>query len=184
VRFGLALGLALLSFVPRPALSARSRPNISEPNRDRREAPAATETTCPTEIAPLGEALLADLPSYYNRARIRSRPTSGELPRTRMLLAGELEVLTAAELAEFESDAIEGFYFSTLDRTYINNESTVRQGFHQLFLTRDAAGWIVLTARSSWGNYPDALPATPPIDSSSGLVAQAARTWLRDCQAR
>lgn len=36
---------------------------------------------------------------------------------------------------------------------------------------------------SRTGIYPGGRPPTPPRDSSEGVIAQAIRTWLRDCQA-
>ncbi len=175
----LPITLALTLAGSQAAIAARSFSEPDVPSRDRREE----ANTCPQEIGELGAAMLEDLPGYYNRATIRSRPNSRDRPRSRMLIAGELELLTPEELEEFGNETVTGFFFSTLERTYINDESETRQGFHQIFLTRDAAGWIVLTTRSSWGGYPDPEPVTPPVNSSSGTLAQSARTWIRDCQA-
>lgn len=143
-----------------------------------------TEPSCPHEINTLARELLDDFPSYYNRTLVRSRLPGGSAGNTRVLLASDPEIFGADKLAEFGSEAIEGFFFTTLERTYRNGQAVPQQGFHQIFLTRDVIGWLVVTTRSGRGDYPAGDRMTPPIESSSGLLVQTVRTWLRDCEAR
>ena len=139
---------------------------------------------CPQEITQLAPALLADFPSYYNRTLIRSRLPGESASSTRVVLASAPEFLDAADQADFSSAAIEGFFFTTLERTYRDGQLVQQQGFYQIFLTRDVAGWLVVMTRSGYGDYPASDRITPPRDSSSGLLVQTVRTWLRDCEAR
>ncbi len=154
-------------------------PDSSEPT-----SPRDAAQSCPNDINTLARELLDDFPSYYNRTLIRSRLPGGSAGNTRVLLASDPEIFGADELAEFGSAAIEGFFFTTLERTYRNGQAVPQQGFHQVFLTRDVIGWLVVTTRSGWGNHPADDRMTPPIESSSGLLVQTVRTWLRDCEAR
>ncbi len=150
--------------------------------------PASSHNTadqsCPNDINGLAHDLLEDFPSYYNRTLIRSRIPGESASRSHVLLVSDPEIFSAEDLAEFGSEAIEGFFFTTLERTYRDGKATQQQGFHQVFLTRDVIGWLVVTTRSGRGNYPAADRMTPPIESSSGLLVQTVRTWLRDCAAR
>jgi hypothetical protein len=154
-------------------------PDSSEPT-----SPRDAAQSCPNDINTLARELLDDFPSYYNRTLIRSRLPGGSAGNTRVLLASDPEIFGADELAEFGSEAIEGFFFTTLERTYRNGQAVPQQGFHQIFLTRDVIGWLVVTTRSGRGDYPAGDRMTPPIESSSGLLVQTVRTWLRDCEAR
>jgi hypothetical protein len=143
-----------------------------------------TEPSCPHEINTLARELLDDFPSYYNRALVRGRLPGASAGNSRVLLASDPEIFGAEDLAEFGSSAIEGFFFTTLERAYRDGKATQQQGFHQVFLTRDVIGWLVVTTRSGWGDYPAGDRMTPPLESNSGLVVQTIRTWLRDCEAR
>lgn len=157
-----------------------SDPNLSEPTSPR----DAAAQSCPNDINALARDLLDDFPSYYNRTLIRSRLLGGSASTTRVLLVSDPEIFGAEDLVEFGSEAIEGFFFTTLERTYQNGKPVQQQGFHQVFLTRDVIGWLVVTTRSGRGDYPADNRMTPPVESSLGLLVQTVRTWLRDCEAR
>jgi len=49
-------------------------------------------------------------------------------------------------------------------------------------LSQTTSGWQLSMMFSRTGIYPASQPPTPPRDSSDGVIAQAIRTWLRDCQ--
>jgi hypothetical protein len=169
---------------PPPTDSTDSTPvHPSEPVN-----PAHLSQGCPSDITLLAQALLEDFPGYYNRTLIRSRIPGESASSTRVVLASEPEILGAEDLADFNADfnndAIEGFFFTTLERAYRDGQLVQQQGFHQIFLTRDVAGWLVVTTRSGYGGYPSSDRMTPPRESNAGLLVQTVRTWLRDCEAR
>jgi len=49
-------------------------------------------------------------------------------------------------------------------------------------LSQTTSGWQLSMMFSRTGIYPASQPPTPPWDSNDGVIAQAVRTWLRDCQ--
>ncbi|TAF50530.1 MAG: hypothetical protein EAZ61_12530 [Oscillatoriales cyanobacterium] len=168
----------------RDQTQANDRDSEPQTTPDPNPAQDPTEPSCPGEIDALARELLDDFPSYYNRALVRGRLPGESAGNSRVLLASDPEIFGAEDLAEFGSSAIEGFFFTTLERAYRDGKATQQQGFHQVFLTRDVIGWLVVTTRSGWGDYPAGDRMTPPLESNSGLVVQTIRTWLRDCEAR
>jgi len=158
----------------------------------------AKPASCPTELEPLVEALLPELPGYINRELQRSRSAVGVASRSMddpdassyLLLAGrpEFEPLppgTARSTLSPEDNANSEVYqafITTLERTYIDNNVLEFQGYHWLFLTPASSGWRLVTIFSSWGSYPDDGRTTPPQNSSNSAMGQGIRTWLRDCR--
>lgn len=152
-------------------------------------------TVCPDTLEALMPPLLRDLPSYANRvvARSRSRSRTPDLPPSYVLLAGPPDYrplpadLEDLGLAEYEAIAPDGqpqqVFFTTLERQYGHGGYSRIQGFYWVFLTQQAGQWQLAGALSSLGGYPVGQPASPPRDSSEGVVAQAIRLWLRDCHA-
>jgi hypothetical protein len=155
-------------------------------------------SSCPTELEPLVEVMLPELPGYLNRELQRSRSAALTGSRsignpdasTYILLAGrpEFEPLplgTARSEIGIEKSPEEAVYqafITTLERTYINDEILEFQGYHWLFLTPSSSGWRLVLMFSSWGSYPADGKTTPPQDSSYSAMGQGIRTWLRDCQ--
>lgn len=161
-------------------------------------AATAKPASCPTELEPLVEALLPELPGYINRELQRSRSAVGVASRaiddpnssSYVLLAGrpEFEPLppgTARSTLSSEENTHSEVYqafITTLERTYTDRNVLEFQGYHWLFLTPASSGWRLVTIFSSWGSYPDDGRITPPQNSSNGAVGQGIRTWLRDCR--
>lgn len=159
---------------------------------------AAQEPSCPTELEPLVESMLPELPGYINRELQRSHLTTLERSLHRndpnafssILFAGQPEFeplppgTARSEIGIEENPEEEVFqaFITTLERTYINNEILEFQGYHWLFLTPTASGWRLVLMFSSWGSYPADGKTTPPQDSSNSAVGQGIRKWLRDCR--
>lgn len=174
----LAIGLVSSCFAPFPA--------------------AAREPHCPTELEPLVESMLPELPGYINRELQRSRPTTlGLSPHpddpnafSSIILAGQPEfeplppgtARSAIGIEENPDEAVVQAFITTLERTYIHNEILEFQGYHWLFMTPTASGWRLVLMFSSWGSYPADGKTTPPQDSSNSAVGQGVRKWLRDCR--
>ncbi|MFQ3626552.1 MAG: hypothetical protein SNJ81_03120, partial [Cyanobacteriota bacterium] len=150
---------------------------------------------CPDTLESLMPLLLRDLPSYANRviARSRSRSRTTDLPPSYVLLAGSPDyrplpaTLEELGLEEYRAIAPEDpphqVFFTTLERQYGYGGYARLQGFYWIFLTQRADQWQLAGVLSSVGGYPQRQPASPPRDSSEGVVAQAIRLWLRDCRA-
>jgi hypothetical protein len=148
----------------------------------------AAEATCPTEFEPLIEQMLPELPGYANRVIQRSRLPGDRDLLTYVLLAGrpEFEPLplgtAQSDLGEQGDSDVRQVFVTTLERTYVTDGVREQQGYHWLFLTPSDRGWQLILAFSSIGSYPAGKSITPPEDSTNGIIAQAVRLWLRDCQ--
>ena len=179
-----------------PIALAASRPLMAIDQSDVSERIAASSyirprATCPTRLSELISPMLRDLPGYANsvsqRAALSDEPADSA---TYVLLVGraEYEPLTQGPgeyLPATESDLPQVF-FTTLERLYIHDRPVNLQVFHWLFLTQTRVGWRLVLMQSAIGHAPDPVnpePPTPPQDNSQGVIAQAIRLWLRDCEA-
>lgn len=151
------------------------------------------QVACPDRLETLVPPLLRDLPSYANRVSQRAYLTeyrSIDNPGYVLLAARpEFEPLPLGS-NEYKSDAtdpgneVSQVFFTTLERQYIDNRAVTLQHYHWLFLTQTSRGWRLVLMRSAIGDVPANEPPTPPRDSSEGVVAQAVRLWLQDCEAQ
>jgi hypothetical protein len=143
---------------------------------------------CSTQsLENLTSQLLHDLPSYANRAtqRARRRSRSSDI-YSYMLVAGRPEFTPLPlNLDKSTSDTteVEQVFFTTLERQYIAGKAVESQQFHWLLLTKSNTGWRFVMMFTQIGGYPQKQVVSPPRDSSNGVVAQAIKTWLRDCRA-
>ncbi|WP_250124732.1 hypothetical protein [Chroococcidiopsis sp. CCMEE 29] len=144
------------------------------------------------DLETLTAQLLQNLPSYANRVSQRAR----RLDRTidiysYVLLAGrpEFEPLTLGPGEYIPVDPAtmtqqpQQVFITTLERQYVDGKPVELQQYHWLFLTKTSSGWRLAMMFSRTGGYPGENPPTPPRESSNGVIAQAIRTWLRDCRA-
>lgn len=141
----------------------------------------AIASTCPTEMETLTANLLADLPSYTNRVRQRSRTIAPNRPQTYMVLAGQ---------ADFDPLPVRGMddstrqvFFTTLDQRFTTRGASKHQDFYWLFLTQTPQGWYLNTLMSRWGGSTPNQEPDPPREVKHGAVGQAIQTWLIDCRA-
>lgn len=146
-------------------------------------------TQCPSELDSLFPMLLRDIPSYANRVSQRAYPTHLRLQNTPgyVLLATLPEFeplpLVSREYTPLQEDDTRQLFFTTLERQYVPGQSIQLQHYHWLFLTQTTQGWRLVLMFSRVGDIPANEPPTSPYDSSQGVIAQAIRLWLRDCQA-
>jgi hypothetical protein len=144
---------------------------------------------CPSDLDNLLPLLLRDIPSYANRVSQRAYPTHLRLPNTPgyVLLASlpdfEPLPLISREYTPLQQDDTTQLFFTTLERQYVLGQAVQLQHYHWVFLTSTTQGWRLVLMFSRVGNLPANEPPTPPHDSSQGVIAQAIRLWLRDCQA-
>jgi hypothetical protein len=154
-------------------------------------AQTRSSNRCPEELGELVPLMLRDLPSYANRVNQRSRVrTRTEVSSNYILIAGnpEYEPLTLGpgryEPTTTDEDDPKQVFFTTLERQYSHNGVVQMQNYHWLFLTETQQGWQVVLMFSRFGRYEFInQPPSPPEDTSQGIIAQAIRIWLRDCQA-
>ncbi|WAL59296.1 hypothetical protein [Thermocoleostomius sinensis] len=189
-RWGRAIGLGLV-MVLRCSPTLAVLPNL-EPMAWRSAEDAEfirPPIACPEQLDTLIPLLLRDLPSYANR--VSQRAYSREFRITRnlpgtIIVAGQPEYeaieLTARQWPQ-QDNTTQQIFFTTLERQYVSNAIVNLQQYHWLFLTRTAAGWQFVLLFSAIGDVPANEPPTPPQDASQGVIAQAIRLWLRDCQA-
>jgi hypothetical protein len=187
----IVLGLLLLNCPSTPAVNPAPAlppaPSEPAPKASPRATPRATprpipRLVCPTELEPLTQALLRDLPSYINRLSRRDRVRTGEYA----IVASqpELEPLPTGA-SEYPPDpSLKQVFFTVLDRQYSQRQVTQFQQFHWLFLAKTPSGWQLALLYSRVGSSLTAERprSSPPRESSQGVTGQAIRTWLRDCQ--
>lgn len=190
-----ALGSLVLAALGPLPLAAEARP-VSLPSTQ----------FCPTDLPLLVPQLLADLPSYANRVASRTLSVDRLLsePRTTLLTTSpaDLTPLDPAELmpgggVSRGDSALQQVFFTTLERQFWPDRVVSLQHHHWLFLAQSPEGWHLallyssvdtLSGRAS-GATSGTGPATagrgptPPQEASDGIVGQAVRLWLRDCQA-
>lgn len=147
---------------------------------------------CPAEVEPLTMLMLRDLPGYANRVIVRTR--------TRYTAISSLNSIITAGRPEFEplpltsgtssivpdsrnASDLRQVFITTLERQNVAGTVIELQQFHWLFLTRTESGWRLAFMFTRTGATSVGQPITPPRESSQGVIGQAVRTWLRDCNA-
>ncbi len=169
--------------------------------------PIRQTTRCPTDIEPLAELLIRDIPGYTNRVLQRTVAvlpwTEADVLRTlesdeivrepyrpsSVLIAGKinLEPLDLDEYAFTTSPQTGGevtqLFFTTLSRQYVGLRANETQEYHWVFLTQTVGGWRLAFMFSAIDGLPLVQILTPPRESSDSSVGQAIQLWLRDCRA-
>jgi hypothetical protein len=139
--------------------------------------------------------LLRDLPSYANRVN-QSAYALDDVSDTPgyVLVAGPPDYRALRLDSERQpavvlpGDRVSSnppqIFFTTLERQYISGQAVKLQHYHWLFLTQtESYGWQLVLLFSAIGEYPVSQLTSAPQDASQGVIAQAIRLWLRDCQA-
>lgn len=141
-------------------------------------------------VEALTTQLVKDLPSYTNRVIQKSRRLNRSVDiYSYVLVAGKAEFaplsLGPGEYAPAlpNNEQPQQVFITTLERQYSTGNLVQLQQYHWLFLTQTSSGWRLAFMFSRTGTYPNKQPPTPPRESSNGAIAQAVRSWLRDCQA-
>ncbi|MEB3211950.1 MAG: hypothetical protein VKL39_11375 [Leptolyngbyaceae bacterium] len=151
-----------------------------------------TPALCPDEVENLTELMLRDVPSYGNRVSQRSRRSVNDiLPQSHILSSSPANITsldpsqyqTIPPIEEIRAQGLESIFFTTLERQSLQNEAVLLQHYHWAFLADTSQGWELAFMYSTLGGYPATDPPTPPRDNNQGVIAQAIRLWLRDCEA-
>ncbi len=189
-----AIALSLLPIWTSPALAIRRQtapspapasPQAPSPKTAKITPPLRPYTPCPTELEPLMEAMLRDLPSYLNR--INHQKGNKSIPRYAIAASpanlNPLPIASSSNLPPTQGGLYQAF-FTVLERQYENQNKQEFQNYHWLFLAQNATGWQLATLYSRLGAYPaNSRYPSALQDTTQQTTGQAIRLWLRDCQA-
>jgi hypothetical protein len=157
-------------------------------------------SVCPQlDMETLITNMLRDIPGYANRVSQRARrwDRKGQIS-SYVIVAGRPEFQplplnhgSSVPQASATNDDVKQIFFTTLERQYTAGKMVQLQQFHWLFLTKtptnsNSSEWQFVLMFSQTGlssTNPTNQPPTPPRDSSNGIIAQAIKAWLRDCNA-
>ena len=148
---------------------------------------------CPADLKTLIALMLPDLPGYANRVSQRSRSVVSPSQRQQVnlssyvIVAGKPEfediALKNNQYTPFAPDSAKQVFFTTLERQYSRDRFTDLQSFYWLFLTPTESGWRLALLYSQLASLHSGDPPLPPQEASNGVIGQAVRLWLRDCNA-
>ncbi|MEX0267899.1 hypothetical protein AB3R30_02035 [Leptolyngbyaceae cyanobacterium UHCC 1019] len=164
---------------------AQGKPLPTAQPHPRKTAPIRPPAACPTELEPLTNALLRDLPSYINRL---SHQRNNQFP-TYAIAVTQPNIVPLPVVSSSAIDPKQGglhqVFFTVLERSYDTKKPITSQSYHWLFLAHTAtSGWQVAILYSRKGSYPTQEQSVSPMrDTTQELTAQVIRRWLRDCQA-
>jgi len=141
--------------------------------------------TCPAEVEPLISLLLRDLPDYANRVIQRTQELHKQAGVDSYVIAAGKPELEPLDLPQIQynphsSHSPEQVFFTTLERSYLNNRKSETENYHWLFLTQTSSGWYMVTMFSRFGSSAREYPPTPPLETSNGIVGQAISLWLKE----
>ena len=176
IGWAIAAGVAQAS-APTPSTSSPSTPKPSPPIRPR--------VTCPTDVAPLTQAMLNALPHYINRLR---HQRAGSQSR-QYAIASSPANLTPLPVVTTSPDPQQGglhqVFFTILERQYDTRRHTDSQQYYWLFLAQTPQrGWQLAILYTRQGDYPQTQrPASPLREATREVPGLAIRQWLRDCAA-
>jgi hypothetical protein len=141
--------------------------------------------SCPTQIEPLANLLVRDLPSYANRAALKNRNRSDVPEMSQVIIASQptLESLELPGNPQKPDPNLHQLFITTLERQTFQKKSSEFQQYHWLFLVQTRQGWKLSQSFTRISAYPLTQKVTAPRESSQGPIAQGIKTWLRDCQA-
>ncbi|MGG6297296.1 hypothetical protein ACQ4M4_23120 [Leptolyngbya sp. AN02str] len=147
--------------------------------------PIRPRVACPTELEDVMALMLRDLPSYGNRIiqRARDRDRSEDISGYILVASQPNFTPLPLPLGEQPASNVRQVFFTTLERQYGISGFAQLQVHHWAFFTPSSTGWQLVLMQSAFQSYPSRIPPAPTRDSSYGVVAQAMRLWLRDCQA-
>ena len=150
---------------------------------------------CPNDIKVLADLLTRDISDYGNRVIQKSSMYSHKLDFLPIYIVtstqAELEPLSIGSLDESslqktnENDNIQQIFFTSLERQYSNSQTIIEaENYHWLILTYNNQQWQLVQSFTRFG-YPrgDKTVVSPIRDSTSGVIGQAVKIWLKDCQA-
>ena len=149
---------------------------------------ARQNSSCAHDLGSLSSSLVDNLPDYGNRIIQRTQTAHRNLDiNNYIVVAGKPEQenlgLPQFKYNQVTDKNIHQVFFTTLERQYQGKKVTERETYHWLFLTRVKDQWRMVTMFSRFGSTKLNNIPSPPQDSSQGIIGQAVKLWLRDCNA-
>lgn len=149
-----------------------------------------TENQCTKEITELSNQLVAEISDYGNRViqTSRRRERNAAMMPIYIVTAGQPEFedlpLSYRSYGSNQASEIKQVFFTTLERHYLSNSRLEEaQNYHWLLLTStDTGGWEMVMLLTRFGEVAQSEVVSPPVDTTSGIVGEAVRRWLRDCR--
>ncbi|AFZ48668.1 hypothetical protein Cyast_2726 [Cyanobacterium stanieri PCC 7202] len=150
----------------------------------------STDNKCVGEITELSSKLVADIGDYGNRViqTSRRRERNSAMMPIYIVTAGQPEFeelpLSNRSYGSNKPSEIKQVFFTTLERHYLSDRRLEEtQNYHWLLLTpTDRGGWEMVMLLTRFGEVAQSEVISPPIDTTSGVMGEAVRRWLRDCR--
>ncbi|MGY6530999.1 MAG: hypothetical protein ACXITR_13830 [Cyanobacterium sp.] len=149
----------------------------------------SSENICSGDITEVSTKLVNEISDYGNRVIQKSRrggANSSTMP-IYIITAGKPEFeplpLSNNNFGSDKPSEIEQVFFTTLERHYLSNtrlEET--NNYHWLLLTPTDRGWQMVMLLTRFGEVAQSEVVSPPVDTTSGVLGEAVRLWLRDCR--
>ncbi|AUC59805.1 hypothetical protein AA637_01000 [Cyanobacterium sp. HL-69] len=149
----------------------------------------SSENQCRADINHLGDKLVNEIGDYGNRIIQKTRRGGANSPIMPIYIVtvGQVEFeelpLSEKSYGANNSSHIEQIFFTTRERQYLSDtrlEET--NNYHWLLLTSTDRGWDMVMLLTRFGEVGDNGLVSPIVDTTSGVVGEAVRLWLRDCQ--
>lgn len=149
---------------------------------------AIAEPICSPDLTAIAPQLVADLPSYGNRAIQQARRLQRvEDTYSYILVANspELQPLPIGnqQYTAAVPDTTEQIFFTTLERKYLNNTPITYENYYWLFVTPSEKGWAIVYLLTSLTDFNRDGITAPPLDFTQSVIGTATRRWLRDYNA-
>ena len=147
---------------------------------------ARKNSSCALDLGSLSDSLVENLPDYGNRIIQRTQSTHRSLDiNNYLVVAGKPEQqdlgLPQFKYNQVTDKKVKQVFFTTLERQYQGKQVRERETYHWLFLTLVDDQWRMVTMFSRFGSGKSNNIPSPPQDSSQGIIGQAVKLWLRDC---
>ncbi|WP_206813993.1 hypothetical protein [Chroococcus sp. FPU101] len=154
---------------------------------------ALPDSTCPKDTQELTNLLLQDLPNYANRVLHRSKTTDlASFVQTYVIVSGQGETQplplrqSPSQYQAIFDETQPQIFFTTFERQYSNNKLVRFHNYNWLLLAPTEKGWRLIMSFSQLASLEPTQPndpPLPPIDTTNGVIGQAVKLWLRDCEA-
>ncbi len=147
-------------------------------------------TSCPQELVSFGNLL----PSHITESGNRVIQNSGKYSRKLDFFPAYIITASKPEFEplsfnQFQSekqtipDGVKQIFFTSLERQYSNNKTLIQtQNYHWLIMNQTSEGWNLVMAFTRFG-YPqgDKFVVSPARNTTNGVIGQAVKIWLKDC---
>jgi hypothetical protein len=145
----------------------------------------ASPRSCPRDLELMVEQMLTDIPAYANRiVQSQSSSFSRSAIPLYVIIASrpDFRPLPLSYDGKKTDDSVQQVFFTTLEHQYGKTRRIQLQNFYWLLLTRTSEGWKLVSLYTQLAKEGKDGTPLPPQETSNGIIGQAVRLWLRDCQ--